>query len=137
MKRMFLMAMMALVMCGLAACSSSDDENGGQPVDLSKTVGTWVCTSSQDWWETEKGSGSATDAMKGVTLTIGSDGTYKSSSSSFGLSGLWSVSGSSFSAKSSSGRVISGTLSVSGSSMRLRGSTADGYSFDYSFEKEK
>jgi hypothetical protein len=32
--------------------------------------------------------------------------------------------------------VISGTVSVSGSSMRLKGSTADGYSFDYSFEKE-
>lgn len=65
MKKMFLMAMMALVMCGLAACSSSDDENGGQPVDLSATVGTWVCTASQDWWDTENGSGSATDAMKG------------------------------------------------------------------------
>lgn len=137
MKKMFLMAMMAVVMCGLAACSSNDDENGGQPVDLSKTVGTWVCTSSQDWWDTENGSGSATDAMKGVKLTIGSDGTYKSSSSSFGLKGQWSVSGSSFSAKSSSGRVIGGTVSVGGSSMRLKGSTADGYSFDYSFEKEK
>ena len=31
---MFLMAMMALMMCGLAACSSSDDENGGQPANI-------------------------------------------------------------------------------------------------------
>ena len=162
MKKMFLMAMMAMLnyvraclrsanlkralvcscllaalMCGLAACSSSDDENGGQPVDLSKTVGTWVCTSSQDWWDTENGSGSATDAMKGVTLTIGSDGTYKSSSSSFGLSGQWSVSGSSFSAKSSSGRTMSGSVAVGSNSMRLTGSTTDGYTFDYSFERKK
>jgi len=32
---------------------------------------------------------------------------------------------------------MTGTVSVGGSSMRLKGSTADGYSFDYSFEKEK
>ena len=41
---MFLMAMMALVMCGLAACSSSDDENGGQ--QAAKTdpalIGNWI-----------------------------------------------------------------------------------------------
>lgn len=44
MKKMFLMAMMALVMCGLAACSSSDDENGGQPVKKSDPalIGDWV-----------------------------------------------------------------------------------------------
>ena len=44
MKRMFLMAMMALVMCGLAACSSSDDENGGQPAKKNDPalIGDWV-----------------------------------------------------------------------------------------------
>ncbi len=43
MRKMFLMAMMALVMCGLAACSSSDDD-GGQPAKKSDPalIGDWV-----------------------------------------------------------------------------------------------
>ena len=135
-KNVFLVLMSVLVCAGFAACGS-DDDNSNETVDLSKMVGTWVCTASQDWWTTDNGSGSATDVMKGVTLTINSDGTYKSSSSNFGLSGQWSVSGSSFSAKSSSGRVMTGTVTVSGNSMRLKGSTADGYTFDYSFERKK
>lgn len=135
-KNVFLVLMSVLVCAGFAACGS-DDENGGQPVDLSKTVGTWVCTASQDWWVTDRGSGEASGAMVGVELTINSDGTYKSSSSRFGLSGQWSVSGSSFSAKSSSGRMMSGSVAVGSNSMRLTGSTTDGYSFDYSFERKK
>ena len=128
--------LLAALMCGFAACGG-DDDNSNEPVDVVKMVGTWVCTASQDWWETEKSSGSATDAMKGVELTLNSDGTYKSSSSRFGLSGQWSVSGSSFSAKSSSGRTMSGSVAVGSNSMRLTGSTTDGYSFDYSFERKK
>ena len=135
-KNVFLVLMSVLVCAGFVACGS-DDDNSNEPVDVVKMVGTWVCTASQDWWETEKSSGSATDAMKGVELTLNSDGTYKSSSSRFGLSGQWSVSGSSFSAKSSSGRTMSGSVTVSGSSMRLTGSTTDGYTFDYSFERKK
>ena len=44
MKKMFLMAMMAMVICGLAACSSSDDENGGQPAKKSDPalIGDWI-----------------------------------------------------------------------------------------------
>ena len=135
-KNVFLVLMSVLVCAGFAACGG-DDDNSNEPVDVVKMVGTWVCTASQDWWVTDRGSGEASGAMVGVELTINSDGTYKSSSSRFGLSGQWSVSGSSFSAKSSSGRVMTGTVTVSGSSMRLKGSTADGYQFDYSFEKEK
>ena len=127
--------MSVLVCAGFAACGG--DDNNDQSVDLSKMVGTWVCTASQDWWTTDKGSGDVSGAMVGVELTINSDGTYKSSSSRFGLSGQWSASGSSFSAKSSSGRTMSGSVAVGSNSMRLTGSTTDGYTFDYSFERKK
>ena len=135
-KNVFLVLMSVLVCAGFAACGG-DDDNSNEPVDLSKMVGTWVCTASQDWWTTDKGSGDVSGAMVGVELTINSDGTYKSSSSRFGLSGQWSVSGSSFSAKSSSGRTMSGSAAVGSNSMRLTGSTTDGYTFDYSFERKK
>ena len=135
-KNVFLVLMSVLVCAGFAACGS-DDDNSNEPVDLSKMVGTWVCTASQDWWTTDKGSGDVSGAMVGVELTINSDGTYKSSSSRFGLSGQWSVSGSSFTAKSSSGRTMSGSAAVGSNSMRLTGSTTDGYTFDYSFERKK
>lgn len=43
MKKMFLMAMMAWAMCGLAACSSSDDENGGQAKKIDPAlIGDWI-----------------------------------------------------------------------------------------------
>ena len=135
-KNVFLVLMSVLVCAGFVACGS-DDDNSNEPVDLSKTVGTWVCTASYDWWTTDRGSGEVSGAMVGVELTLNSDGTYKSSSSRFGLSGQWSVSGSSFSAKSSSGRTMSGSVAVGSNSMRLTGSTTDGYSFDYSFERKK
>ena len=134
-KKVFLVLMSVLVCAGFAACGG--DDNNDQSVDLSKMVGTWVCTASQDWWTTDKGSGDVSGAMVGVELTINSDGTYKSSSSRFGLSGQWSASGSSFSAKSSSGRTMSGSVAVGSNSMRLTGSTTDGYTFDYSFERKK
>ena len=134
-KNVFLVLMSVLVCAGFAACGG--DDNNDQSVDLSKMVGTWVCTASQDWWTTDKGSGDVSGAMVGVELTINSDGTYKSSSSRFGLSGKWSASGSSFSAKSSSGRTMSGSVAVGSNSMRLTGSTTDGYTFDYSFERKK
>lgn len=134
-KNVFLVLMSVLVCAGFAACGG--DDNNDQSVDLSKMVGTWVCTASQDWWTTDKGSGDVSGAMVGVELTINSDGTYKSSSSRFGLSGQWSASGSSFSAKSSSGRTMSGSVAVGSNSMRLTGSTTDGYTFDYSFERKK
>lgn len=135
-KNVFLVLMSVLVCAGFVACGG-DDDNSGEPVDLSKTVGTWVCTASQDWWVTDKGSGEASGVMVGVELTINSDGTYKSSSSRFGLSGQWSIDGSSFTAKSNSGRTMIGTMAVGSNSMRLTGSTTDGYSFDYSFERKK
>lgn len=134
MKKVFFILMSVLCM-SLTACSS-DDDNDVQVDDLSKMVGTWVCTSSYDSWVTDNGSGNATDVMKGVTLTVNADGTYSSSSSSFGLKGQWNVQGGTFSAKSSSGRVMSGQVTMNGNTIRLKGSTTDGYSFDYRFARQ-
>lgn len=138
-KRMILaalMSMMVLTSVSFMACGSSDDDETEVVNTLSQVVGTWVCTASKDVWNTERGSGNADDVMVGETLTIKQDGTYVSSSGSFGSRGTWSVQNGRFSAETSFGRKMNGSVSLSGSSMRLKGNTDDGYNFDYSFVKK-
>ena len=138
MKKILMMAALMVLTLSMAMTScSKDDENETTVVDnLSQVVGTWICTASSDSWTTEKGSGSGENLLVGQTLTIKSDGTYSSSSYDFGRSGTWNVQGGNFSASSSSGRVMSGTISLDGGQMRLKGSTTDGYKFDYKFSKQ-
>lgn len=136
MKKVFLCLALALLTMPFVACGGDDDDDVTVVENLSQVVGTWVCTASKDVWNTERGSGNADGVMVGETLTIKQDGTYESSSYDFGRSGKWTVQGGTFSAQSSAGRVMSGSISVSGNTLHIKGSTTDGYQFDYSFARQ-
>lgn len=120
--------LMAFVSVCFLACSKSSDD----PVDVASVVGSWVCIASTDSWD----GGSTTGYMVDEVLTVKSDGTYQSTSSSMGLSGTWTLTGNSFSAKSSSGRIFNASVSVSSTTLQMNGSTNDGYKFNYTFKKK-
>lgn len=65
--------------------------------------------------------------------TENSNGTYTSTSSSFGYKGKWSVIGNKFTAESNNGRIMSGTQTTNGNNLYIKGSTSDGYNFEYTF----
>lgn len=120
----------AMFVCVVSFCACGDDDDDA-PSDITLAYGTWVCTSSTD----SNGSDSYKDLFVGETLTINSDNTYSSSSSSFGRTGTWAVNGNTFIATSSSGKSVSATFTVSSSTLKLSGKASNGYNFNYTFTK--
>lgn len=123
--------MLAVVtMAFVTACSSSDD-GGGETVDVSKAVGTWYCVSSTD----RAGEYTMSNLFVGHSVTINSNGTYTSTSSSFGTSGSYKINGNKIVVNTNGGRAFMITVSFSGNRMTWNGS-GEGVNFTYVFEKE-
>lgn len=120
-----------LMSVAISGCSKSDDNNGDPPIDLSSVIGRWKCTSSTDSWD----GGSKTGYMINVILTIKEDGRYESTSKDMGLKGTWNLSNNTLTAISDKNRVFTATVSVNSTTLIIKGTTNDGYVFDYTFTK--
>lgn len=95
-------------------------------------VGVWKCTSSTS---TYKG-GTYTDVLKGETLTINSDGTFKSTTSYIGKSGTWLQKDNTLFVSSTDGGNIFLDFTLSATTLIVKGSNDTGESFDCTFVKE-
>lgn len=102
--------------------------NDGTPT----LVGVWKCTSSIS---TYKG-GTYTDVLKGESLTINSDGTFKSTTSYIGKSGTWSQKDNTLYVSSADGGNITLDFTLSATTLTVKGSNDSGESFDCTFVKE-
>lgn len=133
MKKMKLWSIMMLVVMMLpmmAACGSDDDAASGD--DLKKqALGAWMCIESRD----EAGGRSMTGLMVGKEVVIMSNNTYTSTSSSFGYSGTYSVSGNTITARSSAGTFVV-NVTISGDKMIWNGTASNGVTFRYVFQRE-
>lgn len=98
----------------------------------SLAIGTWKCTQSTDTWQNGN---SYTGLMVGKEITIKNDGTYTSTSSDFGTSGSYTISGNKIIAKSISGSMFDITVTFSGDNMTWNGVTNNGITFKYVFQK--
>ena len=125
--------LMVMALSTMVACGSDDDDNGASGADLVKeAVGTWMCTQSTD---SQKGQ-SFDGLMVGKEVTIKADGTYTSTSSSFGYSGTYKISGNTITAKSNTGATFIVTVTINGSKMTWNGTASNGTTFSYVFQKE-
>ena len=130
--RIFGIALLTVLMgVAISACSKSDDNNGDPPTDLSSVIGRWKCTSSTDSWD----GGSKTDYMINVILTVKEDGKYESTSKDMGLKGTWNLSYNRLTVISDKNRIFTATVSVNSTTLILKGTTNDGYAFNYTFTK--
>lgn len=129
MKKLHLCRIVVLMTCAVIfqSCGSNDED---ELVDLSSVVGLWICTASTDTWE----GGKATDSMIDQMLMVNADGTYYSSSETMGYEGKWRIAGNSLSA-TSSGRIFNAIVTVNSTTLKMKGSTTDGYSFNYTFRR--
>lgn len=128
-----MMLLMLMAMPLMVACSSDDKINdGSRDEDLvAKAVGTWMCTQSTD----SQGSYSVDGLMVGKEVTIKSNGTFTSTSSTFGATGTYSVSGNQITARSSAGTFVV-TVTISGNKMTWNGTASNGTTFHYVFQRE-
>lgn len=115
------------------SCSSSDDDNdnNSQVINVQEVVGTWTCTASTDNMNGQ----SITGYMVGKSITISEDGKFTSTASTIG-NGTWVLNGNKISAKNTAGDTFTTTLSVSGSTMKWNGTSSQGVSFNYTWEKK-
>ena len=116
--------------CVLSICSCSNDDDNG-PSGISRVYGAWICISSTDY----NGSENYKNLFVGQILIINADNTYSSTSSDFGKTGTWSVSGNTFVARTSTGKSINATFTVNSSTLKLSGRASNGFNFNYTFEK--
>lgn len=130
MKNLHLWRILVLMTCVVIfqSCGSNDEDD---LVDLSSVIGLWVCTASTDSWE----GGTTTDYMVDQMLMVNADGTYYSTSKDMGYEGKWRIAGNSFSATSNSGRIFNAIVTVNSTTLKMKGSTNDGYSFNYTFKR--
>ena len=104
--------LVVMTMSFVTACSSSDDGEG-EPIDVSKAVGTWYCIKSTD----SSGTYTMNNLFVGHSVTIYSNGKYTSTSSSFGTSGSYKVNGNKIIVNTNSGRAFMISVSFSGNKM--------------------
>jgi hypothetical protein len=91
------------------------------PTVLSKFLWTAICH--------------ANELRQTKEITIKNDGTYTSTSSDFGTSGSYTISGNKIIAKSISGSMFDITVTFSGDNMTWNGVTNNGITFKYVFQK--
>ena len=133
MKKMTFWSMMMLVamIMPLVACGSDDDDATDGDL-VKKAVGVWMCTQSTD--KTAKGSYDG--LMVGKEVRINANGTYSSTSSSFGHTGTYTIKGNQITAKNSTGDTFVVTVSISGDRMTWNGTSSTGVTFRYVFTRE-
>ena len=124
--------MIAILNVSIASCS--DDENNGSSGNdlINKAIGTWMCTSS-----TDSAMGYTVEGlMVGKEVTIKSNGTYTSTSPTFGYSGTYNIKGNTITAKSSNGDTFMVNVTISGDKMTWNGTASNGTTFKYVFTRE-
>lgn len=112
------------------SCSSDDDGDGSKDINVQEVVGTWTCTASTD----NVNGKPITGYMVGESITISEDGKFSSTASSIG-NGTWELNGNKISAKNTYGDTFSATLVVSGKTMKWNGTSSQGISFSYTWNK--
>lgn len=113
------------------SCSSDDDDNSNQVINVQEVAGTWTCTASTDNVDGQ----SITGYMVGKSITISEDGKFTSTASSIG-NGTWVLNGNKISAQNTSGDTFTATLAVSGSTMKWNGTSSRGVIFNYTWKKK-
>lgn len=134
-KNLIYLCIVTLASLTLSSCGGDDDGNNGGATGgdlISKAIGTWMCIQSTD----QQGSNSYQSLMVGKEITIYANGTYTSTSSSFGYAGTYSVSGNKITAHSNSGGTFVITVTFSGEKMSWSGTANNGVTFYYIFDKE-
>ena len=121
--------MLAMVMM-LMITACGDDNDSNEPVDVKKAVGTWYCISSVD----KSGNYSVESLFVGQQVTVKENGTYTSTSTSFGTSGTYVVSGSNIIVTTNSNRRFVVRVTFPGNTMKWEGS-GEGVSFTYVFSR--
>lgn len=112
------------------SCSSDDDGDNTSNTNVQEVVGTWTCTASTDIVDGKPISG----YMVGESITISKDGKFFSTTSSIG-NGTWELNGNIISAKNTNGDTFSTTVIVSGNTMKWNGTSSQGVSFNYTWNK--
>ena len=124
---------MLLLSASLISCGDDNDNSSASGDDvMSRAIGTWMCTQSTDTQQ----SNSYYGLMVGKEISIFGNGTYTSTSASFGYSGTYSISGNKITAHSDSGGTFVITVNISGDRMEWNGTASNGVTFRYIFERE-
>ena len=126
--------LMVITLPALVACGGDDDNNDSGARDselVSKAIGTWMCIESSDTY----GGYTSTGLMVGKEVTINKNGTFTSTSSTFGASGTYTISGNQITAKSNAGTFVV-TVNISGNKMVWNGTASNGVTFHYVFQRE-
>lgn len=119
----------------MVACGGDDSSSGDSYKDselISRAIGTWMCTQSEDTGQGQTYQG----LMVGKEVTIYANGTYSSTASSFGYTGTYTVSGNKITARSNNGSTFVITASISGDRMTWDGTASNGVTFKYIFVRE-
>lgn len=112
------------------SCGSDDDGEGGKEINVKEVAGTWTCTASTD----NMSGKTITGYMVGESITISEDSKFTSTARTIG-NGTWVLNGNQITAKNTSGDTFSASLIVSGNTMKWNGTSSQGVSFNYTWEK--
>ncbi len=124
------MLVMSVTVMFFTSCSSDDDGDGSKDINVQEVVGTWTCTASTDKVDGKP----ITGYMVGESITISEDGKFTSTASTIG-NGTWTLNGNQISAKNTYGDTFSAALVVKGNTMKWNGTSSQGVSFNYTWEK--
>ena len=122
----------------VASCSSSNgnelqtSEEGSNETLLSQAIGTWMCTKSTD----VQGTNTYNNLMIGKEITIYPNRTFSSTAETIGYSGSFTINGNKITAKNNNGDTFLINVSFSGDKMYWEGTSSQGISFNYTFERE-
>ena len=133
MKKMKFWSIVLLMAVSLPLFNScGSDEDGGPSGDelMNKAIGRWICTASTDI----QGGKTMTGLMVGKEVSIKKDHTYTSTSSSFGYSGTYTISGNTITAKNHNGATFVVNVKIQGNIMTWNGTASNGVTFNYTFE---
>ena len=129
-----MMMLMAMALPLMVACGGDDgNDDGSRDTELiKKAVGKWMCTESTDSYQGQTYSG----LLVGKEIAIYANGTYTSTSSSFGHSGTYAVKGNTITAKNQAGDTFMVTVGINGDQMVWNGTSSTGVTFRYVFIRE-
>ena len=125
-----LMAVTIVAMLGFSffSCSNDDDSQ----IDIADAVGTWMCVESQDTSNGQTYEG----LLVGAQITIRNNGTYTSTSTSFGSSGTYVLNENTITAKNNYGDTFIVKVTIKGNRMTWSGTASTGVNFKYVFARE-
>ncbi len=136
MKKLKIWSMMMFIAMALPMMVACGDDGGGSDSSANalkkQAIGKWMCITSYDIQNGKI----MTDLMVGKEVTIMSNNTYTSTSSSFGYSGTYTISGNTITAKSSKGATFVVDVTFRDDKMYWEGKASNGVTFGYMFVKE-